>query len=285
MRLGQRVAKTVEGVTTLFVYDQDGRLILETEAGAEGAGREYLHRGDNRLAMYDMAGDAWYFFQNDPIGTPVAVTDADNRIVWEAVYLPCGEAAVNPASLIEFNLRFAGQYYDKETGLHYNYHRYYDPRTGRYITPDPIGLAGGINLYAYVSNNPVMFIDPYGLELSDIFPGIQTAIVQGLQGGANAVGQTANAAFDIAINGHPLAQTALGVAFVSEAAPFAAAAYISASSYLITAAGTEAGQMTLDFANKALWDIYGTGQPGFFYIGEKIWNFLNNLFAQSAPCE
>ena len=161
---GQRVAKSVEGVTTLFVYDQDGRLILETDADVEGAGREYLHRGDNRLAMYDMAGDAWYFFQNDPIGTPVAVTDEENRIVWEAVYLPCGEAAVNPASLIEFNLRFVGQYFDAETGLHYNFHRYYDPATGRYLTPDPIGLEGGANLYAYVGNNPVNFIDPYGLS-------------------------------------------------------------------------------------------------------------------------
>ena len=161
--LGQRVAKTVEGVTTLFVYDREGRLILETEAGAEGAGREYLHRGDNRLAMYDIAGDAWYFFQNDPIGTPVAVTDADNRIVWEAVYLPCGEAAVNPASLIEFNLRFAGQYYDAETGLHYNYHRYYDPKTGRYLTPDPIGLVGGINPYLYSEDNPINLTDSNGL--------------------------------------------------------------------------------------------------------------------------
>lgn len=60
-------------------------------------------------------------------------------------------------------MRFAGQYYDQETGLHYNYHRYYDPKTGRYITPDPIGLDGGTNLYAYVQNNPVNLIDPLGL--------------------------------------------------------------------------------------------------------------------------
>ncbi|MBD3232601.1 MAG: hypothetical protein GF315_02645 [candidate division Zixibacteria bacterium] len=57
----------------------------------------------------------------------------------------------------------AGQYYDNETGLHYNYFRFYDPKTGRYLTPDPIGLAGGINLYAYANQNPINSVDPFGL--------------------------------------------------------------------------------------------------------------------------
>jgi RHS repeat-associated protein len=60
--------------------------------------------------------------------------------------------------------RYAGQYYDEETGLHYNYFRYYDPKTGRYLTPDPIGLDGGINLYVYANLNPTNVVDPLGLE-------------------------------------------------------------------------------------------------------------------------
>jgi RHS repeat-associated protein len=60
-------------------------------------------------------------------------------------------------------MSFPGQYYDTETGLHYNYYRYYNPPTGRYLTADPIGLRGGINLFVYARNNPVKLIDPTGL--------------------------------------------------------------------------------------------------------------------------
>ena len=80
------------------------------------------------------------------------MSDATGRKVWEAEYEPFGKATVNEdpdgdGKLVTNNLRFPGQYYDAETGLHYNYHRDYDPVTGRYLQPDPIGLLGGLNPY------------------------------------------------------------------------------------------------------------------------------------------
>ncbi len=92
--------------------------------------------------------------------------DSSAQVVWQTAYLPFGKAQI-VTETVENNFRFPGQYYDSETGLYYNYHRYYDPAIGRYLTADPIGLDGGVNLYAYVQNNPVNWVDPYGLSYLD----------------------------------------------------------------------------------------------------------------------
>ena len=100
---------------------------------------------------------------NDHLGTPQKMTDASGTVVWSADYKPFGEATIT-VSTITNNLRFPGQYYDAETGIHYNYKRDYNPMIGRYFESDPIGLEGGMNTYVYVANNPLSNDDPYGLD-------------------------------------------------------------------------------------------------------------------------
>jgi RHS repeat-associated protein len=105
---------------------------------------------------------------SDHLGTPRAITDEDQRVVWTAGYEPFGEATVNEdpdrnQQRTALNLRFPGQYADDEAGTYYNYQRDFDPQTGRYRTSDPIGLDGGGNTFAYVATSPLANIDPFGL--------------------------------------------------------------------------------------------------------------------------
>lgn len=93
-----------------------------------------------------------------------AVINDKQEIVWRIDMDTFGETkSIESQHDFEFNLRFAGQYYDQETGYHYNYHRCYNPKTGRYLTSDPIGLMGGMNTYGYVNGRPWEGVDPFGL--------------------------------------------------------------------------------------------------------------------------
>jgi RHS repeat-associated protein len=170
--LGQRAKKVAGGVTTVYHYDLDGKLIAESLLNGTMT-KEYLYMGKVRVAMVDVAGGGTvYAYHNDRLGTPELLTTKignDETVAWEAWYEPFGEGHIHPSSSVVNNIRLPGQYFDSETGLHNNWHRYYDPRTGRYVTPDPIGQAGGINLYPYVGNNPVNRIDPLGLVDLNLF--------------------------------------------------------------------------------------------------------------------
>lgn len=106
----------------------------------------------------------YVYYHNDNLGTPQRITDKSGTVVWAADYDAFGRATVKVAATnaLTSNLRFPGQYFDAETGLHYNDRRYFDPDTGRYTTRDPIGFEGGINLYAYAAHSPTNFIDPTG---------------------------------------------------------------------------------------------------------------------------
>ncbi|QOF86771.1 RHS domain-containing protein [Pseudomonas sp. ADPe] len=108
-----------------------------------------------------------FYYQLDHLGTPQELTSYGGEILWSARYRAYGNVARLEVAEIDNPLRFQGQYYDTETGLHYNRHRYYNPNTGRFLNPDPIKLAGGLNHYQYVPN-PTGWVDPLGL--SDVCP-------------------------------------------------------------------------------------------------------------------
>jgi RHS repeat-associated protein len=126
--------------------------------------------------------EALYFISPDHLNTPRAVTDNNGNPVWTWASEPFGSMPPNNnpsgAGAFTFNLRFPGQYFDQETGLHYNYYRDYDPSTDRYVQSDPIGLRGGINTYAYVDGDPVNLRDPLGLQGFPIPPSGQSSVQQ-----------------------------------------------------------------------------------------------------------
>jgi RHS repeat-associated protein len=160
--LGQRVRKATAAGTRHFQYSPDGLLLGEYD----GAGRtiqEYVYLDTMPLAILGDPAQAWrvFFAHTDHLDTLVKVTNGAGNLVWDAERRPFGETTLK-LQRIEIPLRFPGQYYDAETGLYYNYFRDYDPSTGRYIQSDPIGLAGGLNTYAYVGGNPLTRVDPDG---------------------------------------------------------------------------------------------------------------------------
>ncbi|EPT7056362.1 RHS repeat-associated core domain-containing protein, partial [Cronobacter sakazakii] len=107
-----------------------------------------------------------YWYHTELNGLPERVTDADGQTVWRGQFSTWGETERElsvPQWQVPQNLRFQGQYLDRESGLHYNLFRYYDPVAGRYTQMDPIGLAGGLNTYSYVGD-PLTWVDPWGLE-------------------------------------------------------------------------------------------------------------------------
>lgn len=113
------------------------------------------------------AFDAFGWYQCDQLGTPMEVTDEDGEIAWSGSYKAWGLAQEDRSEKairadVRNPLRFQGQYFDIETGLHYNRYRYYEPTAGRFTCKDPIGFNGGLNVYRYAAN-PIEWTDPLGL--------------------------------------------------------------------------------------------------------------------------
>jgi RHS repeat-associated protein len=170
---GQLTARTLTAATGLsgtvhYVYDGDGHLITEADAATGAILREYLWLDDLPVAVID--GATLYHVVTDHLYRPVAMLDDAGTEVWSAVWEPFG-ALYSVTGALNLDARFPGQWYQLETGLHYNWHRHYDPTLGRYTQPDPLGMPDGPNRYAYARNNPVMNIDPDGQQVALPMPG------------------------------------------------------------------------------------------------------------------
>ncbi|WP_432473623.1 RHS repeat-associated core domain-containing protein [Amphritea sp. HPY] len=164
-----------------FQYNPSGQLLSEARFNANGLHRvdvHYIWLDQLPVALVELyrskAGKVLrselYYLHSDHLNTPRFATNSEQTEIWhwDSDAFGMGKENSNPDKdrrKISINLRFPGQYFDSESGLHYNYYRDYDPRTGRYIQSDPIGLAGGLNTYAYSKGNPVRFYDPYGLDV------------------------------------------------------------------------------------------------------------------------
>ena len=155
---GERVKKASSS-TTLYLYDQRGQLIAELDDTGATI-KEYAYVDGQPLALID--GSGVNLIHTNHLNTPQRITDENQTVVWDATYTPFGEATILTETITN-NLRFPGQLYDAETGLHYNGARYYCPECGRYTQSDPLGQGAGTNTYIYTVNNPVKYIDPTGL--------------------------------------------------------------------------------------------------------------------------
>ncbi len=205
----------VQAKRTLYLYADEGLVAEATQDIALNADQSVTATGAVQIttqygpmpnslfgtdAMFvktknSNGADIFAYLHRDHLGTPVQATDKAGNVVWAASYDPFGKAGIvtpqattsNPT--IALNLRLPGQVFDEETGLHYNWHRFYDAQVGRYVTEDPIGIEGGYNRYAYVGGNPISDIDPYGLfDITNPadWPSIPQPVLDGFTGFGDA---------------------------------------------------------------------------------------------------
>jgi RHS repeat-associated protein len=168
--LGQRIGK-VTTTAERYGYNENGQLLAEYGA----TNRDYLWMDDVPVAVVDntingsVTTSTINYITADQLNTPRAVTNSAGAVIWQWAYQgnSFGEQQPTSAAGYVLNLRYAGQYYDAETGMINNGFKDYCPACGRYIQSDPIGLAGGISTYAYVSSNPMSDTDPSGLAPKD----------------------------------------------------------------------------------------------------------------------
>jgi RHS repeat-associated protein len=159
--LGRRIAKRSPGREVKFVWSRHD---LAAIIPSDGPSVEIIVDPRRHVPIVQWFGKVPEHFVGNHLGAPMEILRPGATVVWSGSYAPFGQAIVrgeNSESGCRY--RLPGQYEDSETGLHYNSYRYYDPSIGRYLTPDPIGIDGGLNLYDY-PRDPINWVDPSGLK-------------------------------------------------------------------------------------------------------------------------
>lgn len=174
----------IAGNDTHYHYGEDGELLGESaDTGKLRFMIDYIWLGDLPLAKVDIAnGGIVSYIHPDHLGTPRKMTAQNRAVVWDIVTDPFGRVVNLAPTARTLNPRFPGQYADAESGYSYNYFRDYDPRTGRYLQSDPIGLDGGINTFLYANANPFRYTDPTG-ENPLLYGALALAASAALNGG------------------------------------------------------------------------------------------------------
>lgn len=182
---GRRISKMVNGEITYFIYANEGLIgELDDKGNLSVAygwvpnsqwGTKPLWQAKVNINQ-TLQSASYHYLITDHLGTPQLAINGQGEQTWKMHSDAFGNIALDPNNQMTLNLRFPGQYYDQETGLSYNYQRDYNPKIGRYIQSDPLGLNGGINSFVYVENNPFKYMDARG-ELILFAPVVASEIV------------------------------------------------------------------------------------------------------------
>lgn len=161
--LGRRVGKSVNGVTTWFVYDGD-QVEMDLDSATRTMKAEYAFNG--ALQGMRTPTDTLVAISAPPIGTLLGLVrardGAERKTYGVLARTPWSEATTDTGLVVRY--RMGSQEFDQETGLYHMGARYYDPTFGRWLSEDPNGIAGGLNLYEYAGNDPVNRLDPMGTD-------------------------------------------------------------------------------------------------------------------------
>jgi len=157
--LGRRISKQGPEGTTQFLWD---RHVVVENKDPDGNASTWAFGPSGFIPLGKETNGRFYSVITDHLGTPKELLDETGEISWSVSHQIFGEIKTQEGEGPDCEIRFPGQWFDAETGFHYNRFRYYDPSTGRYISQDPIGLRGGINPYSYCVD-PLNWMDPYGL--------------------------------------------------------------------------------------------------------------------------